>query len=81
MCAEKDPLHCHRALLVSRSLEDEGHEVAHILADGGLESQEGVMDRLLAARSPDESLFAAPKSRAERIDEAIRTPPRRRKRG
>ena len=26
MCAEKDPLHCHRALLVSRSLEDEGLE-------------------------------------------------------
>ena len=79
MCAERDPLHCHRTLLVSRSLEEEGLEVAHILADGALEPQESVMDRLLAARRED--LFAEPKSRAERIEEAARTPPRRRKRG
>lgn len=79
MCAEKDPLHCHRTLLVSRSLEEEGLEVAHILADGALEPHESVMDRLLAARRDD--LFAEPKSRAERIEEAARTPPRRRKRG
>lgn len=80
MCAEKDPLHCHRALLVSRSLEDEGLEIAHILADGSLEPHDSVMDRLLAARSPDNDLFAERKSRAERIAEAARTPPRRRKR-
>ena len=80
MCAEKDPLHCHRALLVSPSLEHEGLEVAHILADGSLEAHESVMDRLIAARRPDKGLFAAPKSRAELIDEATCTPPRRRKR-
>ena len=80
MCAEKDPLHCHRALLVSRSLADEGLEVAHILAEGGLESHESVMNRLLAAHHRDDGLFAEPKLRAERIDEATRTPPRRRKR-
>ena len=81
MCAEKDPLHCHRALLVSRSLGDKGLEVAHILADGGLEPHESVMDRLLATRHRDDGLFAEPKSRAGQIDEATRTPPRRRKRG
>lgn len=80
MCAEKDPLHCHRALLVSRSLEDEGLEIAHILADGSLEPHDSVMDRLLAARSPDDDPFAERKSRADRIAEAARTPPRRRKR-
>ncbi len=79
MCAEKDPLHCHRTLLVSRSLEEEGLEVAHILADGALEPHESVMDRLLAAHHED--LFSEPKSRAGRIEEAARTPPRRRKRG
>ena len=79
MCAEKDPLHCHRALLVSRSLEDEGLEIAHILADGSLEPHDSVMDRLLAAHSPDD-LFTERKSRADRIAEAARTPPRRRKR-
>ena len=80
MCAEKDPLHCHRALLVSRSLEDEGLEIAHILADGSLEPHDSVMDRLLAARRPEDDLFAERKSRADRIAEAARTPPRRRKR-
>ncbi|MCY3672359.1 MAG: DUF488 domain-containing protein [Alphaproteobacteria bacterium] len=79
MCAEKDPLHCHRTLLVSRSLEDEGLEVAHILADGALESHESVMDRLLAAHHED--LFSERRSRAGRIEEAARTPRRRRKRG
>ena len=81
MCAEKDPLHCHRALLVSRSLADEGLEVAHILADGGLEPHESVMNRLLASCRPHDDLFAEPKSRADRIAEATRAPPRRRKRG
>ncbi len=81
MCAEKDPLHCHRALLVSRSLEERGLEVAHILADGGLEPHDSAMDRLLATRHSDDGLFAEPKSRAGQIDEATRTPPRRRKRG
>ena len=81
MCAEKDPLHCHRTLLVSRSLEEHGLEIAHILADGSLEPHESAMDRLLAARRPEEDLFAEPKSRAGRIEEAARTPPRRHKRG
>ena len=80
MCAEKDPLHCHRALLVSRSLKDQGLEVAHILADGRLETHESVMDRLLASLPADKDLFAEPASRAERIAEATRAPPRRRKR-
>ncbi len=40
---------------------------------------EGVLDRLLAARHPEDDLFAERKSRADRIAEAARTP-RRRKR-
>ncbi|MYE00477.1 MAG: DUF488 domain-containing protein, partial [Alphaproteobacteria bacterium] len=81
MCAEKDPLHCHRALLVSRSLEERGLAVAHILADGSLEPHERAMDRLLAAHRPEEDLFSERKSRAGRIEEAARMPPRRRRRG
>lgn len=81
MCAEKDPLHCHRTLLVSRSLEELGLEIAHILADGALEPHESVMDRLLAAHRPEEDLFAESRSRAGRIEEAVRPPPRRRRRG
>lgn len=47
MCAERDPLDCHRTLLVSRVLERNHVAVKHILADGALESQHDAMRRLL----------------------------------
>ena len=47
MCAEKDPLDCHRTILVARELAREGLDVAHILADGRVERHGVVMKRLL----------------------------------
>ena len=47
MCAEKEPLECHRTLLVAKALVERGLVIEHILADGGLESHETAMDRLL----------------------------------
>ena len=47
MCAEKEPLDCHRTLLVARALDVHGVDVAHIHADGGLEPHQTAMDRLL----------------------------------
>ncbi len=47
MCAEKDPLVCHRAILVCRHLIARGIGVQHILEDGRLESHEGALSRLL----------------------------------
>lgn len=49
MCAEKEPLDCHRTLLVARALDATGAAVEHILADGALEAHGRTMDRLLAA--------------------------------
>ena len=49
MCAEKDPLDCHRTLLVARALEADGVDVLHILSDGALETHDQAMDRLLAS--------------------------------
>lgn len=55
MCAEKEPLHCHRTLLVAQALDERGVSVSHIHADGCLESHASAMDRLLdAARLPTE---------------------------
>ena len=48
MCAEREPLDCHRTLLVGRALDAQGVEVQHILADGTLENQADAMSRLLA---------------------------------
>lgn len=69
MCAEKEPLECHRTLLVARALDELGVPVNHILADGRLESQADAMLRLLdLVRLPREDLF---RSRQELIAEAI----------
>jgi uncharacterized protein (DUF488 family) len=46
MCAEKDPLHCHRTLLISPELERAGVPVTHILADGSLETHAALMQRV-----------------------------------
>ncbi len=47
MCAEKDPLDCHRLLLICRHLLVDGLTIQHIDADGNLESQTEVEQRLL----------------------------------
>lgn len=48
MCAEKDPLTCHRTILVARHLVARGVDLQHILEDGRLESHEEALARLLA---------------------------------
>jgi uncharacterized protein (DUF488 family) len=47
MCAEKEPLECHRTILVSRHVSNLGFNVQHILADGGLERHAAALNRLV----------------------------------
>lgn len=47
LCAERDPLDCHRALLIARELENQGVPVAHILPRGQLEPHRTTIRRLL----------------------------------
>ncbi len=47
LCAEQEPLECHRTVLVARHLVVRGMEVRHILADGALEPHEATLDRLI----------------------------------
>jgi len=47
MCAEREPLDCHRFLLVSRHLRERGVCLRHILADGAIEAHETTEFRLL----------------------------------
>ncbi|MDF1701152.1 MAG: DUF488 domain-containing protein, partial [Planctomycetota bacterium] len=47
VCAERDPLHCHRALLVGRHLHGAALEVQHIHADGGVEPHGALEQRML----------------------------------
>lgn len=47
MCAEKEPLDCHRTMLVGRALAWRGMQLLHILADGRTEPQAALEQRLL----------------------------------
>ena len=47
MCAEKDPLTCHRTILVCRHLVYRGINIKHILENGSLETQDEALLRLL----------------------------------
>ena len=61
MCAEKDPLDCHRTILVARELVASGLDIAHILEDGSLEPQDETMKRLSEQlRLPAQDLFLTP---------------------
>jgi uncharacterized protein (DUF488 family) len=47
VCAEKDPLMCHRAILVARTLAEKPVGVSHILSDGSIETHAQLVDRML----------------------------------
>jgi uncharacterized protein (DUF488 family) len=48
LCAERDPLTCHRTLLVCPALVERGFTPVHILADGSLETHAAALERLIA---------------------------------
>ena len=60
MCAEKEPLDCHRTLLVAQALDAQGAGIQHILADGTLENHADAINRLLRQHdlSPQGDMFA-----------------------
>jgi uncharacterized protein (DUF488 family) len=58
MCAEKEPLECHRTILVSRTLFEDGVPIKHILADGAIEDHAHAIERLVAMlRIPGNDMF------------------------
>ncbi|MBE9161869.1 DUF488 family protein [Tychonema sp. LEGE 06208] len=48
MCAEKDPITCHRTILVCHKLKAFNLQIKHILSDGTLESHQDLEARLLS---------------------------------
>lgn len=67
LCSEKDPITCHRAILVSRELSRDGVNVEHILHDGTLEGQDDLERRLLRLHDRDEAdLFEDEPTRLKR---------------
>lgn len=54
MCSEKEPIECHRTLLLGQSLFEQGIPVTHIHGDGTLERHEDAIQRLLKIFKLDE---------------------------
>jgi len=76
MCAEKDPVDCHRCILVSPHLRRQGLQVLHILSDGTVEDHDQTEKRLLQLfaleekeffRTPDEIVAEAYKKQGEKV--------------
>jgi uncharacterized protein (DUF488 family) len=63
MCAEEDPLQCHRFLMICPALLERGVTPVHIRRGGALESQSDAEDRLLVLHGFDDvtstSLFTS----------------------
>ena len=69
MCSEKEPIECHRTLLVGHTLFERGIPVTHILGDGTLENHDDAIQRLLKIFKLDEpDLF---RTNEEVISEAL----------
>ncbi len=69
MCAEKDPLTCHRTILVARALRDE-YQLRHIVTENKVLSQEELEQQLLSRWNMSHpELFQEP---GEVLEEAYR---------
>ena len=57
MCAEREPLDCHRCLLVARALAQQGLSIGHILHDGTIEAHAATEQRLMDWSAAADDLF------------------------
>jgi uncharacterized protein (DUF488 family) len=70
LCAEKEPLACHRAILIARCLKDSGMHVMHILADGTLEDHALAEKRLVRELDIRRTLFEPHLTDRDLVDRA-----------
>ena len=73
MCAEGDPLDCHRFPMVARPLAMKGYVVKHVMPNGKLLSHQVVEHQLLQRfrlAVPENDFFTGPQDQAARLDSA-----------
>ncbi len=70
MCAEKDPIECHRFVLVCRNLKKLGFHIKHIHSDGGIEDNSDAERRMVRMLKIEPTLFEPQKTQAELVDQA-----------
>ena len=75
MCAEKDPITCHRAIMIARVFHEAHYPVLHLRPDCPPETHAALEKRLIEQYFPAEeqfSLFAQPMSDEEKRRESYR---------
>jgi uncharacterized protein (DUF488 family) len=72
MCAEREPLDCHRCLLVARSLAGRGLAVGHILHNGTIEAHAATERRLLELEGQGDGCDLFATGQRERLAAAYR---------
>jgi uncharacterized protein (DUF488 family) len=70
MCAEKEPLDCHRTVLVSRRLAERSVPIEHLLADGTVKPHAEIEEVLLRKTGGDADLFENREARLARAWQA-----------
>lgn len=78
MCAEKDPIDCHRTILIAPEFHYSGYKVKNILENGDIQTQEDIQKRLLNMYFPNRmqltifEMLEGQKNGRQLIDQAYR---------
>ena len=70
LCAEKEPLDCHRTILVCHYLRKMGLPIKHILANGDVEEHQNTEQRLIKVVGLQPIFFDSILTETDRIEEA-----------
>ena len=71
MCAEKDPITCHRTILIAKNLRNEFF-IKHILEDGSIEKHKDLEKRLLRLHSLDQLKLPGLSNTQSSLEEAYK---------
>ncbi|MGA8367930.1 MAG: DUF488 family protein [Candidatus Acidiferrales bacterium] len=72
MCSEKEPLACHRTILIARHLVQRDFSIKHILRDAEIEYHDATMGRLLRILNLDTNVSDMFRSKPDLLEEAYR---------
>jgi hypothetical protein len=64
MCAERDPMACHRSILICRNLRDSLTDIRHIIDHDTTETQAALEKRLIEQLNLSPDLFKNTESKA-----------------
>ncbi|MHC4474299.1 MAG: DUF488 domain-containing protein [Planctomycetota bacterium] len=70
MCTEKEPVDCHRTILICRNLKEYNLRIKHILEDGAIEDHHDTERRLVKKLKIEPTLFERERTESDLIEQA-----------